>query len=220
MNELIFLVQALATAFLTVCSLHFGPAAVIALVGLQCVLANVFVLQQINLLGLVATSADSFTIGATLGLNMLQEYFGKDAARTSIWVNFGALLFFGLSSMFQLTYTPASVDTMHVHYVALFSPAFRIIVASFTVFLIAQHVDYVLYGWLKKLFINRFLIIRNYGSVLVSQLLDTILFSFLGLYGLIDNVWHIIVISYAVKVCAILIATPIVRAARFFLPEK
>lgn len=86
----------------------------------------------------------------------------------------------------------------------------RIVIASFSVYLIAQMADYYLYGFLKKIFHDRYIIIRNYASIALCQLLDTVLFSFIGLYGIINNIWEVIIMSYLIKLTSIIIATPFV----------
>jgi uncharacterized PurR-regulated membrane protein YhhQ (DUF165 family) len=52
---------------------------------------------------------------------------------------------------------------------------------------------------------------------MVTQLLDTILFSLLGLYGLVANIWQIIIISYLIKLFAIGIATPLVGFSKWVM---
>ena len=54
-------------------------------------------------------------------------------------------------------------------------------------------------------------------SLFVTQLLDTILFSFLGLYGLVENILHIIVVSFLVKVAVILSSVPLMTLAKKFI---
>lgn len=214
MNELIFILHACFIVLACLAALRQGKNALISFIALSCVLANVFVLKQTTLFGLYVTCSDAFTIGATLGLNLLQEYFGKTETKKSIWINFGSLLFLAIVSKIHLLYKPALVDVTNPSYEIIFGPAPRIVIASLVVFLIAQTLDAKLYGIFKKLLSDRFLVLRNYASLFISQLVDTVLFSFLGLYGLIDNVWHIILVSYAVKVIAIIIATPLVHFSR------
>jgi len=155
-----------------------------------------------------------------LGLNLLQEYYGPSIARRTIWINFFLLVFYALIGHLHLAYVPSTVDSMQSHYHAILEVMPRIVVASFTVYLIAQYCDYILYGFLKRVWHSRFLIIRNYASIMITQLLDTVLFSFLGLYGLVDNIWHIMLVSYSVKICAILIATPCVALSRKIVSPK
>lgn len=214
-NELIFLIHATLIGLAALGALALGRSALVAFVVVQCILANLFVLKQTTLFGFNATCADAFTIGATIGLNMLQEYFGKAITRKTIWLNFFLLVFYAAVSQIHLWYTPSSFDVTQNHFSALLGFMPRIVVASFTVYLIAQMVDYKLYGWLKKVWTSRFLVLRNYASIAVSQLVDTILFSFLGLYGIVENIGEIILISYAIKLVAIVVATPIVASSRW-----
>jgi queuosine precursor transporter len=213
-NELLFVIHTIIISLSALVALYLGSHALVAFVCLQCVLANLFVIKQITLLGLGATCSDIFTIGAVLGLNLLQEYYGAAIAQRTIWINFFLLLFYAVVGQLHLAYLPSGTDTMQPHFMAILDAMPRIVIASFTVYLIAQYCDYLLYGFLKKLFHDRFLVVRNYASIMITQLLDTVLFSFLGLYGLVDNIWQIIMISYSVKLFAIVIATPCIALSK------
>jgi len=213
-NELIFLLQTALVGLATLGALFLGCEALVSLVCLECVLANLFVLKQTTLFGLNATCSDAFTIGATLGLNVLQEYFGRSIARKTIWINFFLLVAYALFSRIQLAYLPSVADTMQSVYAPLLLVMPRIVIASFTVYLIAQLVDYHLYGFLKRRSERFPLVVRNYASILVSQFVDTVLFTFLGLYGLIENLWQVVAISYAVKMVAIFLQTPFISLTR------
>ncbi|MDP3889566.1 MAG: queuosine precursor transporter [bacterium] len=213
-NEVIFILSTVTISLTALAALRFGREALVAFTCTVCILANLFVLKQITLFGLSATCSDAFTIGATLGLNLLQEYYGKSIARKTIWINFFLLVFYALIGQISLSYIPSVADTSQEHFVSLLYFAPRIVSASLSVFLISQSIDYLLYGLLKKVCHNRFLIARNYGSMLVSQLVDTVLFSFLGLYGIIANIGQIIIISYLIKVAAIIIASPFIGLSR------
>jgi queuosine precursor transporter len=216
-NELIFLLHTIVIASSVLIALWLGAAALVAFICVQCILANLFVIKQISLFGFNATCADGFTIGAVLGLNILQEYYGREITKRAIWINFFLLIFYAIVSQIHLAYVPSSVDMMHQFFVPILSTMPRIVIASFFVYFIAQTTDYYLYGFLKRTLKDRFLIIRNYASIVIIQLLDTVLFSFLGLYGIIDNIWHIIMISYFIKLAAIIIATPFVGLSKYIV---
>jgi len=213
-NELIFLIQAAVVGLSTLGALALGREALVTFLCVQCVLANLFVLKQTTLLGLNATCSDAFTIGATLGLNVLQEYFGRAIARRAIWINFFVLIAYAIFSRIQLAYLPSAADTMQPFYLPILAVMPRIVIASFSVYLIAQTVDYFVYGLLKNSPRRMPLLVRNYASMLISQLVDTILFTFFGLYGLIDNLWQVIVISYTIKVISIFLQTPFISLTR------
>jgi uncharacterized integral membrane protein (TIGR00697 family) len=214
MNEILFIVHTLAIALFAMGSLALGQYALVAFVCIQCLLANLFVIKQITLFGLTATCSDAFTVGATIGLNLLQEYFGKDIAKKTIGINFFLLIFYAIVSQLHVLYTPDSADIMQQHFVPLLQFMPRIVIASFSVYLIAHMADYYLYGILKKMFHDKYIVFRNYLSIATCQLLDTVLFSFLGLYGIIDNIHEVIIISYLIKLASIIVATPVVGFSR------
>jgi len=213
-NEIILLSHAIIVSLCALGALRMGKEALITFISVQGILANVFVVKQTVLFGYTVTCSDAFTIGAVLGLNLLQEYFGRDATKQAIWISFGALVFYGVMTQIHLTYAPALVDTMHGHYDAILGFMPRIVIASFMVYLITQLIDAWLYAKVKTLVNGRFLLIRNYFSMTVSQFIDTVLFSFLGLYGIVDNIWHIIFMSYAIKLVTIAIASPFITFSK------
>ena len=213
-NELIFITHIVIIAIGSIGCLILGDYALVAFVCIQCILANFFVIKTTTLFGLTATCSDAFTVGATIGLNLLQEYFGKEIAKKTIWINFFLLIFYAIVSQIHLLYVPHITDITQLHFFSLLRFMPRIVIASFSVYLIAQFADYHLYGILKKTFNNNYLILRNYISIAVSQLLDTVLFSFFGLYGIIDNIGEVILISYIIKLISIIIATPFVALSK------
>jgi uncharacterized integral membrane protein (TIGR00697 family) len=214
MNEILFIIHTIVIAGFALGSLALGSAALVAFVCIQCMLANLFVVKQITLFGLTATCADAFTVGATIGLNLLQEYFGKEIAKRTIWINFFLLIFYAIVSQIHLLYIPHTADIAQQYFLPLLQFMPRIVIASFSVYLFTQMTDYYLYGILKKMFQDKYIILRNYASIAFCQLIDTVLFSFLGLYGIIDNIGEVILISYLIKLASIIIATPFVGFSR------
>ena len=59
-------------------------------------------IKQIDLFGFSVTCSDVFAIGGILSLNLLQEYFGKEAASRAVKVSLLALLFFAVMSQVHL----------------------------------------------------------------------------------------------------------------------
>lgn len=220
MNELILLGYIVAVSSAALLALRLGKEGLIGLICVQAVLINLFVTKQITLFGLTATASDAMAVGITLNLNLLQEYYQKASALKAIWISIFCSLFYTVISLFHLAYSPASTDTSSALFHVLLAPMPRLVIASLIAYFIAQYTDTMLYGWLKKRFDDRFFIIRNYGSIAISQLLDTILFAFLGLYRLnesfsnLGTLFDIILVSYIIKVVVIIIAVPYVRFAR------
>jgi queuosine precursor transporter len=225
MNELIFILSVFIVSSATLGALKLGKEALIALISVEAVLANLFVIKHIVLGGFTATASDALAVGTTLGLNVLQEYYGKPTALKAIWISFYCALFYTVMSIIQVLYVPAPTDMASQAFNILLAPMPRVVCASLTTYLIVQHLDTALYGILKSHFHERYFIIRNYFTLALTQLTDTILFTFLGLYKLnesfssVRTLFDIIIVSYSIKILVILIAVPFVRfAKRFIVP--
>lgn len=215
MNELIFFFHVLVVISFVFLSLRFGKSALIALIALQGVFANLFVVKQMPLFGFSVTCSDVFAIGAILSLNLLQEYFGKDAAKRAVKISFLSLLFFVVLSQIHLFYSPLASDVAHSAFETIFSNTIRIVFASLASFFIVQQFDVRFFGWLKGK-----LPIRVATSLVCSQLLDTILFSFLGLYGIVESVLDIMLVSFLIKCIIIFISSPFVAFSKRFVRHE
>lgn len=199
MNEIFFLLQIFFCLGFLWIALKLGKAALISYGSLQAVLANLFVLKQINLFSLSVTPSDPFAVGSILSLNLLQEFFGKKAAQKSIWISFFSLAFFALCSQVQIFYLPNAFDSTSISYEKILLPSLRICLASFAAFFITQQLDLRLFPRLRGSLRRRI-----FFSLLLSQLLDTILFTLLGLWGSVESLLSIILVSFTLKCVAIL----------------
>jgi uncharacterized integral membrane protein (TIGR00697 family) len=191
-----------------------GKEALTAWVALQAVLANLFVLKQMLFFGYEVTCSDACAIGCILGLNLLQEFFGKESAVKAVWICFAAMLFTALMSQIHLLYAPSLHDTAHGAYQAILSSTPRLIAASLGTFFLVQQLDLRLFGALRKRCASAPLMVRNSLSLLLSQLLDTVLFSFLGLWGLVACLTDVICVSFFLKVLIILALAPFTALCR------
>src|SRR5438105_2686546 len=79
-----------------------GQSALTTWIAILSLIANLFVLKQISLFGFNATACDVFAIGGLLGLNLLQEKFGRQATQQAIYISFSALVFFAVMSYIHL----------------------------------------------------------------------------------------------------------------------
>jgi len=222
-NELIFLSYLGLVSISALYALRLGKEGLTGLICVQVILLNLFVTKQITLFGLTATASDALAVGATLTLNLLQEYYQKPAARRAIWISFFCSLFYIALSFLHLAYIPAASDASQAAFIQLLRPMPRIIIASLGVYLLVQYFDSALYAYLRSSWKNKFFVIRNYSSLALSQLLDTILFTFIGLYGInesfssVSTLFDIIFVSYIIKLLAILITVPFIRMAKGFV---
>lgn len=214
MNELLFLLQTLLIIGFAIGALKLGRGALTAWVAVLALIANLFVIKQITLAGFHVTASDSFMIGSVLGLNFLQEYFGKEDARKATWITFFFLLFFAVVSQIHLLYEPSPYDTTQSSFQTILSVSPRLFIASMTVFFIVQQLDVAFFAFLKDRFPQRSFASRTTASLVLSQFLDTLLFSFAGLYGIVGSIVDIIFVSFCVKLAAIFLISPFMRWAK------
>lgn len=219
LNEFIFVLHVISVTILGLIALRLGKSALISIIALQCIVANIFVTKQIMLFGFNVTGTDVFIIGAELSLNLLQEFYGTDSAKKAIKVSFLMLLSFLIYSRFQLWYTPSQADTMHSSFYAILSFTPRIIFASILAYFIAQSSSILIFSFLKKLFNNRFFALRSGLTTSISQLIDTVVFTLGALYGITFSVAQIITLSFAIKLFAIALATPFTAFAKMMFKK-
>lgn len=214
MNEFIFIAQTLLIVGFALGALKLGKEAVIAWVAIQALIANLFVLKQITLLGLEVTASDAFAIGSLLGLNFLQEYFSREEANKATWICFFFMLFFALVSQLHLLYEPSPHDTTQSAFLAILTPSPRLLVASMSVFFIVQQVDIRFFSFLKRVLPWTSFALRTGIALIISQFLDTVLFSYVGLYGIVASVADIIFMSLIVKLVVIFCFTSCIKWAK------
>lgn len=203
LNLLLFLGSCAAVAGFAWYFWYLGQSALTAWIAILSLLANLFVLKQIDIVGLNATASDVFAIGSLLGLNLLQEKYGRQATQQAIWASFSCLLFFTLMSQIHLSYLPSIHDNSQEAYAFLLAPAPRIMFSSLATFLLVDQFDARIYSLVRVKYPQIPMLWVSGLTMCASQLLDTVLFSFLGLYGVVEALMEIIIVSYGIKLIAI-----------------
>lgn len=219
-NEFLFLVHILVVLAFTLVALRIGPEALTAAVAIQMIFANLFVLKEMEWFGYEITCSDAFIVGAALALNLLHEYYGGEKTRTAIITTFVFSAFFMIFGLIIVGYVPSGADSFHPQLASLFVHSPRIITASLLVALVMQLIDWKLYGYVNHLTHHRWLVGRNIFLLMGTQFLDTLLFSYFGLSGIVHNIWHVIWVSFGVKVLFILLAGPAIEFSRRLAEQK
>ena len=219
MNEILFLLQVLCVFSCTLFALCKGKEALVSWVCLQALFANFFVLKEVSIFGLQVTCSDAFAIGSVLGLNFLREYYGKNASKLAVKLCFFSLVFFAIAAKLHVLYTPSVSDSYHSAYEAILSPAPRLLFSSLLVFFLVQKADLFLFSRLRSTKKSLSLPVRTFLALLLSELLDTILFTYIGLYGIISSPFEVITFSFLLKGMIILLLTPSTFFAKRFYQE-
>jgi uncharacterized integral membrane protein (TIGR00697 family) len=138
-------------------------------------------------------------IGQLFALNVLQEYYDSQTAKKAISISVFASVSTVILGLLHLMYAQNEFDTTHSLYNAILTPIPRIMLASIAVDFVAAHVERFVYSKLSDSFNKRFFGLRNALTMGLSQIFDTVVFSYAGLYGIVQSVPHIIVASLIVK---------------------
>lgn len=216
LNETLFVLQILVVIGFGAFFAARNLIMLAAWASLLSIIMNIFVLKQIVLFGFEVTAADVYVIGLFSCLNCSREFWGKESTRKVIFVSWCSTLSFLILTQLHLHLKPSPGDISQLHYEALFAPSLRIISASVITTMIVQFVDFKVFGWLKKHSQGRVFGLRSTCSVALSQSIDTVIFSFLGLYGLVANLPDVMMFSLLSKGTALLLASPCVALAKVF----
>lgn len=207
MNESIFFLHALIVISFLYLMLYLGKEALTSFFVISWIFANLFVTKEILFFGYEVTATDVYTIGGMLALSLLTEYYGRDAAKRAVKLSLCLLLFTVAAALFQLGYIPSPNDTKHFYFEKLFAVAPRLMIASSVSFIVCQNVEIGLLGFVKRTTALPFWL-RAYTTGACTQAIDTLLFSFLGLYGLVNSIWDIVVISFVIKLIVLSMTAP------------
>lgn len=203
-NEMLIPCHLAAVVATTIGVKKLGKEGLGALFTLFLVISNLFVTKEIQVAGLMITTCDVYTIGSILCLNLIQEIYGKKESRKYLYRGILFLCVFLAMSLFQNAYLSAPYsEEISVAFKKILNHTPRIIVASLIVTLMSDRIDMFIFQTAKQRFPNHLFVTRFLFSTVVSQLVDTLLFSFLALYGVVENIWHCIFVAYFVKVIMI-----------------
>ena len=206
----------------------FGKNGLYCMSAIATVLANIEVVILVNAFGMEQTLGNVLFASTFLVTDILSECEGKRAANKAVWLGVFSSLFFLLLSQSWLLYVPSENDFVHDSIRNVFSNTPRMIIASLVVYAISQLFDVWLshkwWAFTEKKFGDktRFLWLRNNGSTLISQIVNTLLFTFFAFWGTYDTktLISIFLSSYVIYIFTSLLDTPAVYIARKIHDKK
>ncbi|MBQ2061304.1 MAG: queuosine precursor transporter [Oscillospiraceae bacterium] len=200
----------------------FGKTGLYCVSAAATILANIEVLILVNAFGMEQTLGNVLFAVTFLITDILSECEGKKAANRAVWTGIFSSVFFLILSQSWLLYIPSGSDWASPAIRTIFSNTPRMIAASLSVYAISQFFDVWLYhkwwAFTEKRFGDkrRFLWLRNNGSTLISQIVNTLLFTTFAFFGIYDTATFvsIFISSYLIYVVTSLLDTPFVYLAR------
>ena len=200
----------------------FGKAGLYMITTIATIAANIECLIMINAFGMEQTLGNVFFAVTFLVTDILSENEGKKEANKAVAIGIFTSLFFIIVSQSWMLYTPSSEDWVMPAISTVFSNTARMMIASLVVYVISQLFDVQLYhAWWKftekrSKDKKKFLWLRNNGSTLISQILNTALFTLFAFWGIydIETLMSIMFSSYVIFIVTSLCDTPFIYLSR------
>jgi len=222
MNELIWFLFAIVNFVLILIVYKiFGKTGLFAWIAMGTVIANIQVTKTIELFGLTATLGNVMYGTLFLATDALNEKYGIKDAKKAVYLGFASLLGMVIIMQMALWFTPSSEDFAHEALQTIFGIIPRIALGSIIAYLVSQLLDVYIFQRIKAKFpTDQALYIRNIGSTLISQFVDTLIFvpiAFLGLYDM-SILISIFITTYLIKLMVALLDTPFVYMIKKITP--
>ncbi len=200
----------------------FGRAGLYTMTVISTILANIECLIMIKAFGMEQTLGNVFFAATFLITDILSENESKKSASRAVWIGVFTSVFTILATQYWFLYVLSDADWVMPSIKGVFSNTPRMMLASLTVYAVSQRFDVWLYHawwsfstrkWGES---RRFLWLRNNGSTLVSQIVNTVLFTLLAFIGTYDTatLLSIMLSSYVIFIFTSLLDTPVVYLAR------
>ena len=223
MNEIFLILQLiLIYSSILVAYRIFGKIGLFAMNIICTIFANIEVLVLVDAFGIEQTLGNIIFSSTYLVTDVLSENEGKKEASKAVWIGVLTSIMMLIISQYWFLYTPSGNDWAMPALKTIFSTTPRLMLASLLGYIISQRFDVWLYHrwWdftTKKTGNSKaFLWLRNNGSTMISQLVNTIVFTltaFAGTYN-VKLLLSIMLSSYIIYFITSLFDTPFVYLAR------
>lgn len=200
----------------------FGKAGLYAITAIATITANIEALIMVYAFGMEQTLGNVFFAVTFLVTDILSENEGKKEANKAVLIGVFTSVFFMIITQSWMMYIPSEQDWVMPSISTVFSNTPRMMISSLVVYAISQLVDVQLYhAWWKfteKISGDKkkFLWLRNNGSTLISQVLNTCLFTLFAFWGVYDaaTLISIMLSSYVIFIVTSLCDTPAIYLSR------
>ncbi|SHE69113.1 hypothetical protein SAMN02745206_00680 [Desulfacinum infernum DSM 9756] len=183
------------------------------------VIASVLASKIITVFGLVVPAGVLAYCVTFVITDVISELWGRERAASTVLGGFIALLVSLVLVRLAIAWPPAGFWPHDDAFRTVLDSTSRIIVASFTAYLLSQYHDVWAFHLLKRLTRGRHLWLRNNASTAVSQLIDTVVFITIAFYGSMP-VLPLILGQWVVKLTIAAIDTPVIYAVIWLLRQR
>ncbi len=221
LNASLLILQIFAISWITFLCLRVGEKAVNAWLCTVVIAFNLFVLKQVNIFGMELNTTKALGVCYFLGLNLMQEYFGRKCAKTHVMIASLCTFGFVILQQLHLAFEPNHFDHTHEQYSSILGLMPSITAVSFITFISVQLWDIRFYTWLQKKIGKNRLTLRVMISLMVSQVIDVVMFY--ALMSFFDeiwgNIWDLMFFTILIKFIIIFLIAPYTAIAHHFVKK-
>lgn len=219
MNELIFVLTVLLyLGSVLLLYKFFGKNGLFVFAVFSTLLGNIAVCKCIDLFGFSTTAGNVLYASTFLVTDILSEKYGKKEATKAVKYSFTIMVLWLIGTQLILKFTPNANDYINDSLKVVFGLVPRITIASLLGFICSQNIDVFLYHliWSKSGNNEKKLWLRNNGSTLISQAIDTVIFTTLAFWGTYPTpvFFSILLTTYLFKAVVAILDTPFIYIAR------
>lgn len=223
MNELLLIASLLVVYGSVLLAFKlFGKTGLYCFTCIATITANIEVLILVDAFGMEQTLGNILFAATFLVTDILSEIAGKKEAQKAVNIGIFTSVLFIVISQSWLLYIPSVNDWAQEPIRSIFSNTPRLMIVSVVVYAVCQRFDVWAYhkwwAFTNKKYgdTKRFLWLRNNGSTLISQLLNTVLYTFGAFWGMYELpvLVNIAMASYVIFIVTSIADTPFVYLAR------
>lgn len=163
--------------------------------------SNILGTKIITVFGMQMPSATIAYAVTYLVTDVVGEIYGKREADYLVLIGFASLIVSTLLIRLALV-LPSKDDTTAFNFV--FNSTTRVIIGSLSGYIVSQTMDVFIFHKIKNSTI-KYKFIRNNVSTIVGQFFDTVIFSFVGFYGVVPKIgtliWGVFMAKSIIALC-------------------
>jgi uncharacterized integral membrane protein (TIGR00697 family) len=171
----------------------FGKAGLQVAIVLAILMANLQGPKLTIIFGLQTSLGVIFYSSIFFATDVLSENYGKAAANKAVRMGFAVsvivLIMLSLALLFLPSSKPETAEfsaAIHNAFATIVNYTPRFIFGSLLAYYISQHFDVWAFHKIKSLTGERWLWLRNNGSTMASQVIDTAIYSLVTWWGIVD----------------------------------
>lgn len=222
-QELLWVLTVMADlGFAVLCYRLFGRTGLYGVVIFSLLLANIMGPKLTVIFGLQTSMGVILYSSIFFATDLLSEKYGKNEAQRAVLLGFFVSVVLVVMTQLSMLYLPsqspataAFASTVHAATVTLFDYTPRFVFGSMAAYLISQSFDVWVFHRIREATGTRHLWLRNTGSTLISQAIDTLIYGLVVWWGLVDFVtaMQLAAAKYVFKFVIAVVDTPFIYLA-------